>query len=336
MARNEQLIRQHKLLHLLEESRYGRTLAELRAELLEALGLTNLSERTVRRDLEALQAAGFDVDTHDAPRGSVWKLGPSLRGPARISASVTELLALSMGRNLLVPLGGTPYWQGIETLWQKMKASLPEAVWKHFDRRRQHLIVHGTPNKSYARHEGILATLNRAIAQHRVVQIEYRGLGKPGASQREIEPYALVLYQGSLYVVAAACEAPAETAMRHWKLDRFGKATALDRHFTPRADFDSQRHFADSVGLFHSPRPQEFRIWFSAFAAPLVEEDPWHPRQAIEPCDQGDVIVTIPSSHEMEIIPRVLSLGAEAELLAPRESRRRVAEILASVAQRYS
>ena len=54
MARNEQLIRQHKLLQILERFRFGRTLTELRDELVEELGLTSLHTRSVRRDLEAL------------------------------------------------------------------------------------------------------------------------------------------------------------------------------------------------------------------------------------------------------------------------------------------
>jgi len=43
MARNEQLIRQHKIMQLLEASRYGRTLEELRDELVRDLGLTQLA-----------------------------------------------------------------------------------------------------------------------------------------------------------------------------------------------------------------------------------------------------------------------------------------------------
>ena len=39
MARNEQLIRQHKLLQILERYRFGRTLKELRDELVDELGL---------------------------------------------------------------------------------------------------------------------------------------------------------------------------------------------------------------------------------------------------------------------------------------------------------
>jgi predicted DNA-binding transcriptional regulator YafY len=335
VARNEQLIRQHKILHLLEQSRYGRTLAELRGELVESLGLSRLSERTVRRDLEALQAAGFDVDAEESPRGSVWRLGKTLRDPARISASVTELLALSMGRNLLVPLRGTAYWHGIESLWHKMKESLPEAVWKHFDRRRQALLVRGTPAKSYARQEGMLDTLNRSILQHRVVQIEYQKPGQAESERREIEPYALVLHQGSLYVVAAACDAPSEAAIRHFKLDRFQKAVPLDRRFRPRRDFDPQQHFADSLGVFKARRPQSFRIRLSARAAAWVIEDPWHPQQQVESGAAGEVIVTIPSAHELEVIPRVLSLGPDAELLSPASCRRTLTEIAAQLAAIY-
>jgi predicted DNA-binding transcriptional regulator YafY len=335
VARNEQLIRQHKLLHLLEESRYGRTLAELRDELVDALGLTNLSERTVRRDLEALQAAGFDVDVHESQRGTVWKLGPSLRGPTKIAASATELLALSMGRNLLLPLRGTPYWQGIESLWHKMKESLPEAVWKHFDRRRQSVLVRGTPPKSYDRQQGILATLNRAIQQHRVVQIEYQALGQDKPAEREIEPYALVLHQGSLYVIAAARDAPTESAMRHLKLDRFHRATPLDQRFTPQDDFDAEKHFADSLGMYKAGQPQEFRIRFSRRAAAWIAEDPWHAQQQLEPQPDGSAIATIPAAYELEIFARVLALGEDAELLSPPESRRSIVEKLELIRQKY-
>ena len=335
MARNEQLIRQHKLLHLLEQTRYGLSLAELRGELLEALGLTHLSERTVRRDLEALQAAGFDVDVHDSERGHVWKLGKSLRDPARISATATELLALSMGRNLLLPLKGTPYWQGIESLWQKMKETLPEPVWKHFTRRRQSLLVRGTLAKSYQQQQGILDTINRAIQQHRVLEIEYQSLGQTQPQTRQIEPYALVLHQGSLYLVAAACDAPPEAELRHLKLDRFHRAAPLDKHFKPRPDFDPQQHFADSLGVYKSGRAQKFRIRCTARAAVWIREDPWHPQQQIEAAADGEVIVTIPAAHELEIISRVLAWGTDAELLSPTTSRRAMAALVRELAGRY-
>ena len=46
MARNEQLIRQHKILQILERVRYGKTLQELQADIVEELGLKSLHTRT--------------------------------------------------------------------------------------------------------------------------------------------------------------------------------------------------------------------------------------------------------------------------------------------------
>ena len=51
MARNEQLVRQHKVLQILERARFGRTLQETRDDLVDELGLSSLHTRSVRRDL---------------------------------------------------------------------------------------------------------------------------------------------------------------------------------------------------------------------------------------------------------------------------------------------
>ena len=89
MARNEQLVRQHKLLQILERYRFGRTLSEIRDDLVSELGLSSLHERSVRRDIEALQAAGFDIVSETVERGRVWKFGPAARHVHPITASAT-------------------------------------------------------------------------------------------------------------------------------------------------------------------------------------------------------------------------------------------------------
>ena len=55
VARNEQLIRQHKILQILERRRYGATLEDLRDSVVEELGLSSLHVRSIRRDLQNLR-----------------------------------------------------------------------------------------------------------------------------------------------------------------------------------------------------------------------------------------------------------------------------------------
>jgi predicted DNA-binding transcriptional regulator YafY len=337
MARNEQLIRQHKIMQILERYRFGRLLDEIRDELVEELGLTSLHSRTVRRDLEALQAAGIDVAMHEEQRGKVWKLGTGNRGTHKITASATELISLSLSRDLLHPLAGTPFWQGIESFWSKLSDELPDAVWDHYENYRQFLHVIGTPAKSYAKQHGILSTVNRSIQQHRIVEIEYQSIGKQ-QSKRRIEPYAVVFYQSSLYIIAAASERPPDDPerFRHFKLDRFRKATALDEWFKPASDFNLEEHLGQSVGIFSGSKPKNFKIRISQYAAPWVIEDPWHPEQDIDQKKDGSIVLTVKAAHELEIIPRVLAMGGEAEILSPVSCRRQIATMIRDMAQTYS
>jgi predicted DNA-binding transcriptional regulator YafY len=337
MARNEQLVRQHRVLQILERTRFGRTLGEIRDDLVDELGLSSLHERSVRRDLEALQAAGFDIVCTTVQRGRVWKLGPSARASHPIQASATELLALSLGRELLFPLLGTPFWHGIESFWSKVREQLPESVWQHYERARRTLHVHGRPAKSYERQLGMLKTIHRAILEHRVVEIVYHPLGKP-LSTRRIEPYGVIVYQSSLYIAAADHQQSGDirSRMRHWKLDRFQKATLLDDRFPIADDFDLEQYLSGSLGIFSAAQPADFRIRLSPQAAGWIQEDPWHPQQRLEPSDDGGAVLTVQAAHELDIVPRILALGEHAEVLQPLALRHRLAEIARQLTRLYA
>lgn len=335
MARNEQLIRQHKLLQLLELSRFGRTLEELRDDLVADLGLTKLHERTVRRDIEALQAAGFDIQNESIQRGRVFKLGQNTTDVHEIGISSTELIALSIGRDLLFPLMGTQYWRGIESFWNKVQESVPNGVFDHYARYRAALHVFGSPTKTYEKQEGMLKTINRAILEHRLVEIEYQSIGKP-VSKRRIEPYGLAVYQSSIYIVAAESGAePTDQRLRNWKLDRFHKALILDEYFRPDEEIDLSKHLGSSIGIFSGEASAQVKIRLSPRSAAYVREDPWHPDQALEQEGDDAFLLSVPASHPREILPKVLSLGADAEVLEPEEFRKTVAEAVSKMAERY-
>ena len=71
--RHEQIVRQWRVLLALDRSLHGLTFVQLRAQLASDL---SVSERTVRRDIDALTLAGFPIDvTTRAPgEGALVKL----------------------------------------------------------------------------------------------------------------------------------------------------------------------------------------------------------------------------------------------------------------------
>lgn len=336
MARNEQLIRQHKILQVLERNRFGCTLDELRGSVVEELGLTSLHPRSIRRDLDALIVAGMPILDEETQRGRVWKLSRSDKGLHKIAITASELIALSMSRDLMLPLVGTQFWIGIESFWNKVREQLPEPVFEHYERYRKTLYVLGLPTKNYEKQQGILKTVNRAIQEHRRLEVEYQVPGRL-SSLRCMEPYGMALFQSSIYVVATeeSRDGHGTDRLRHWKLDRFQSAKALDNWYKPNENIDVEGHLGRSVGIFSGGKTRDYKIRLTPQAARWVAEDPWHAKQHLEDQEDGDVMLTVPAVHNLEIIQRVLQLGAEAELVEPEDCREEISRTIAAMAARY-
>ena len=88
------------------------------------------------------------------------------------------------------------------------------------------------------------------------------------------------------------------------------------------------------MGIF-AGKTTKFRIRFSAYAAPFVLEEPWHPDQEITQLEDGGVEVVIPEAHDLEVLPKIMQLGGEAELLAPKAARQRLAGMAAKLVEKH-
>ncbi len=96
--RNAEVIRQWKILKTIEAGRFTST-----AKLGLAYGVT---ERTIRRDIEALQEAGFPIYDDRVDGKRVWRLVEGYKQKLVQSFSLAELAALHFSRNMLSFLGG--------------------------------------------------------------------------------------------------------------------------------------------------------------------------------------------------------------------------------------
>src|SRR5512145_2982955 len=101
--RNAEVIRQWKILKRIEAGRYT-TSAEMAAE-------HGVTERTIRRDLEALQEAGFPLYDDRADGRKVWRLVEGYKQRLTQSFTLSELAALYFSRNMLAFLRGAPFAQ---------------------------------------------------------------------------------------------------------------------------------------------------------------------------------------------------------------------------------
>src|SRR5512146_1135509 len=163
--RNAEVIRQWKILKTIETGRYTSSL-----KLAEAYGVT---ERTVRRDIEALQEAGFPLYDDRIDGKKVWRLVEGYKQRLVQSFTLAELAALYFSRNLLSFLGGSPFAQDLEAAFVKIREALPEKSLPFLSRIQELFSARPDPWKDYSKKQDIIAGLIDATLHQRQVLIAY-------------------------------------------------------------------------------------------------------------------------------------------------------------------
>ncbi|HUK56246.1 MAG TPA: hypothetical protein VLY20_06270, partial [Nitrospiria bacterium] len=128
MARGDQALRQWKILTtVMSRARYGVTQKQLLDEI-EELVPRGKGKRTLQRDIQVLEQAGFPIDRSERNEdGEVsYKLLPTFHQVPPIMPTVQELIALAVARTHLSVFEGTPFKENLDNFWRKAQAIFPE------------------------------------------------------------------------------------------------------------------------------------------------------------------------------------------------------------------
>ena len=319
------LVRQWILLRTLCARRHGATVAEMAQNM-------GVSDKTIRRDLEAFQRAGFPlvetVEDHGRKRFSLEPTG----GEPGLPLAFDEAVALYVARHLMEPLAGTPFWEAARRAFRKIKATLSPGALKYVERfgRMFHQTMVGAGD--YSKKAEIIDQLMLGIEDSRAVFITYQSLQATEPVTYDIYPYGLSYHRGSLYLVGWA---PQHEAIRHWKVDRIEETEVTAFHFQRPEDFDLHEHFARSFGVFHGGGEVHVKIRFSAEAARYVQESKWHPSQQLSPQADGSLVAEFDLDGTEEIKRWVLSFGRWAEVVEPKELRHELGQEIEGLVARY-
>ncbi len=321
--RGDQLARQWLLIQRLARSRAGIGLDELAQEL-------DCVRRTVYRDLDALQYAGFPVLSEKREGRVYYRFLDSFR-LGDVPFTSDEILALAFSEDLLRTLEGTVFHDSIHSALAKIRAVLSPDLASYLAKLGQSFRVLPGPHKSYARYRDTIQVLNDAVLSRRTLAMRYR-TGRTGhVAARELDPYRVWYRGGALYVVGHDHRSG---EIRTFAVDRIQSLRATPRVFAPPTNFDFDAYIGSSFGVIAEP-PLKLRIRFDARWATYVEERTWHPSQKLSPLPQGGLLLEMEVGGTAELRSWVLSFGSGAEVLEPAELRAEVERELAASLARY-
>jgi predicted DNA-binding transcriptional regulator YafY len=171
MARGDQLSRQWKIIQSLIASPNGKSAGRLAREI-------ECHSRTLYRDLEALQAAGFPLYSEQAGGKALWFILDAGINRMPLPLNLTELMALYFSRNMLKVLQGTAIYDSLAGLFEKVKATLPPGYIDYLDKLAKSLEVGVKAYKPYRHFQNILAQVNQATQEQLYIDIDYFSMGR--------------------------------------------------------------------------------------------------------------------------------------------------------------
>ena len=309
MPRNAEVIRQWSILRDLESSR--------RLTIDDLARRTGVTTRTIRRDLEALQAAGFPLydEVHDHKR--YWTL--EQRAFKRLDDTgftLAELSALYFSRTLVECLAATPFQTDVRSAFEKLAAALTPGMRQFLD--RLPLVMQAKPEtgaRATAAQGKQIAQLLEATLHHRRLMIRYHSFSSDREKDYLVEPYRLVFAQGGLYLVAFV---PEYKQLRTFAADRIRSLSVTEERFEPEEDVGADA-FAHSLGVHQGTPPERVEVEFAPRIARYVKERVWHPSQQAADLPDGGVRVTLQVSNDFALRNWILGFGALARVVSPPE-----------------
>jgi proteasome accessory factor C len=169
----------------------------------------------------------------------------------------------------------------------------------------------------------VARVMSGAIAEQRLVEIDYYKENEDEFTSRTIEPYKLINGQEGWYVHCYDLE---RDAPRSFRLDRIREVRALDDTFEPREGVEPDVSGWPSTG--EVPESLPARVWISPERARWARED----RRVVEELADGAVVVELQFAGGDWLAREILKEAGDAIVLEPEDARQAVRDAATELA----
>jgi predicted DNA-binding transcriptional regulator YafY len=296
------------------------------AEVAEEL---EVSERTARRDLEALGLAGLPIYSVQGRNGG-WRLaGDGRTDLSGLSAAEARALFLVAGPSSTATAD-------VRAALRKLVRALPEGFRAQAEAAASALVV---DRRRWDQDEGDrvddvpphLDALQDAVIDG--VQVELGYVARDGAAtERVVHPLGLASKGRTWYLVAGT-----DRGRRTFRVDRVTAVRRTGEQAVRPPDFDLATAWTEITGAVDELRlPLRVRALADAEVVRLLRMI-FGRRVGIGPtAADGRVEVEVRGHHVHSLAGELAGLGASVEVLEPPEVRERLAQIGAELAERYA
>jgi predicted DNA-binding transcriptional regulator YafY len=332
MARNSQVSRILKVLHLLEMNPVGLSAREILLRL-RSDGFT-CSRETIYRDLACLQETHMPVTNEGSGESAVWRLDSVVKLSRGVHFSYQELMALYLARESLKTIHTSFVYDLMDGFFQKLEAIFGPRSHQAMRDFAHTMIVQ--PQSSWVGNVSreVMDTIHQACAEGHVLEIEYQATSGENAGRttsRKVGPTNLYFAHAGAYLIATDLN---DKKMKTFALTRVKRAVMTSEAFDSHS-FDPKIQVNASVGIFSAGEIQDIELFVQEPIASYVADRVFHPTQRVVRKENG-ISLFLQVRVNDDLARWVLSLGSEASVVSPLSLKENVIQIANNVIQANS
>jgi len=272
-----------------------------------------VSGRTITRDIEYMRdSLGAPIEYDKAKKGFFYT-ETNFFLPA-IDIKESDFFAICITEKALKQYENTPLYDKLSSVFGKLKEYLPDSIrinttWID----TKYTFMH----ESFTHIDPVVwETISNSLRLKKQLNISHRKADSAEAQSRVVEPYHIVNYRGEWYLIAM-CRKRNEVV--RFGMSRIKEASMLKTSYEIPENFNFHTFIGPSFGIMTEDREHNVKIKFGPKLAPYITERHWHNDQIITEKKDGSVILSFNTNSLFEVKRWILSWGAGAEALSPKE-----------------
>jgi len=310
--RNDQLIRQWEILWSLVGPP-GRTVKEMAEEY-------GVNTRTIQRDLEALESAGYPLVDEEAPTSpsleKSWRLVQGFSHLPPIPMTREEAFAVLAAAQAMRGFKDTPIGEAFRSVLSKLRKAIKPLEMEMATLSGTYL---DDPEieRNYAEHRETIDQLMRALHRRQLLDIVYHAAHNDQVTERTVAPLCFWKSGGELYLIAHCYM---RNAPRSFRVDRFVSAKPSAAELPWPEGFDPVDFLRYSFGPWVG-EPKEVVLEFPAYEKNQFDNLQVHPTQRVKPLAGGGVELRMKVAPSLNLAQWLTGFGGDVRVIEPPELR---------------
>ncbi|MBI9051886.1 MAG: WYL domain-containing protein [Anaerolineaceae bacterium] len=279
-------------------------------------GHHEISERMIQKDLEIIRVR-LDLPLNNERMGYSFSHLPHLPSTVFSFAEAIAILSAARAAQVLPGVNSAELAVAITRLESVFPEQIRGLLKESLDR---------LPRSSSKTHrQTMLLLFNRAYYERKQICIQYLTQNQAQAKERIVEPYAILPYGRSWFLVAYDHY---REAVLQFKLDRVLSAKLLEVSYQIPQEFNLDEYLGDGWGMMRGAAGQaeEVCLVFDETAGRWVSEEIWHKSQQIQQLSDGRFDVCFLVGITPEMINWLLYYGSHVQVIKPEWLRDKVRE----------